>query len=47
VEFLKLTEASEAISIVEHYYGDQPIHVKTRFFVEEVFQEIAEDKNHE
>jgi hypothetical protein len=43
VGFLKLTEASEAIAIVERYYGNQPIHVKTRFFVEEVFQEIAEE----
>lgn len=47
VKYLKLTDVDEALSIVERYYGDQPIHVKTRFFVEEIFQEFAEGKHHE
>ena len=44
VNYLGLIEANQALDIVERYYGDQPIHVKTRFFVEEIFEEMAAEE---
>lgn len=43
---LRIDTANQALTIVEKYYGDQPIHVKTRFFVEEISEELAKKKNH-
>lgn len=40
---LGIHNSKEALAIVEKYYGDRPIHVKTQFFVEEIFEELAKE----
>lgn len=42
IDHLGIKDTDQVLAIVEKYYGDRPIHVKTKFFVEEIFQEIAD-----
>ncbi|NJK91408.1 MAG: hypothetical protein HC904_06010 [Blastochloris sp.] len=38
---LGIQDADKVMEIVQHYYGTQPIHVKTKYFIEEIIQELS------
>jgi len=40
LKHLGIRDGAEVLKIVEHYYGSQPIHVKTRYFIEEVMEDL-------